>query len=255
MVGFIMKLISWNVNGLRAIQKKGFEEYVQDSDADIFCLQETKLQADQVALDLPQYHMYWSFAEKKGYSGTALFSKIEPLSIETGIGHPLDSEGRTVTAEFEDFYVVSCYTPNSQNELARLDTRLDWDEAFRAYVSALKEMKGVIICGDLNVAHNPIDLKNPKSNERNAGYSIEERQSFTSLLEAGFIDTFRLLYPKQEGIYSWWSYRFKAREKNTGWRIDYWLTSEDLKDRIQNSGIETDVLGSDHAPVVLTLQD
>ena len=250
-----MKLISWNVNGLRAIQKKGFEEYVSSCDADIFCLQETKLQEDQIALSLPDYHLYWSFAEKKGYSGTALFSKTEPIDVSTGIGHPLDKEGRTVTAEFEDFYVVSCYTPNSQSELARLDVRMDWDEAFRAYVSSLKDMKGVIVCGDLNVAHNPIDLKNPKSNERNAGYTIEERQQFTKLLEAGFIDTFRLLYPEKTDTYSWWSYRFRAREKNAGWRIDYWLVSEDLKDRVKDSSIDTEVMGSDHAPVILNLQD
>lgn len=250
-----MKLISWNVNGLRAIQKKGFEEYVSSCDADIFCLQETKLQEDQIALTLPDYHLYWSFAEKKGYSGTALFSKTEPIDVSTGIGHPLDKEGRTVTAEFEDFYVVSCYTPNSQSELARLDVRMDWDEAFRAYVTSLKDMKGVIVCGDLNVAHNPIDLKNPKSNERNAGYTIEERQQFTKLLEAGFIDTFRLLYPEKTDTYSWWSYRFRAREKNAGWRIDYWLVSEDLKDRVEDSSIDTEVMGSDHAPVILNLQD
>jgi exodeoxyribonuclease-3 len=250
-----MKLISWNVNGLRAIQKKGFEEYVSSCDADIFCLQETKLQEDQISLSLPDYHLYWSFAEKKGYSGTALFSKTEPIDVSTGIGHPLDNEGRTVTAEFEDFYVVSCYTPNSQSELARLDVRMDWDEAFRAYVTSLKDMKGVIVCGDLNVAHNPIDLKNPKSNERNAGYTIEERQQFTKLLEAGFIDTFRLLYPEKTDTYSWWSYRFRAREKNAGWRIDYWLVSEDLKDRVEDSSIDTEVMGSDHAPVILNLQD
>ncbi|MDY0243669.1 MAG: exodeoxyribonuclease III [Sphaerochaeta sp.] len=250
-----MKLISWNVNGLRAIQKKGFEEYVSSCDADIFCLQETKLQEDQISLSLPDYHLYWSFAEKKGYSGTALFSKTEPIDVSTGIGHPLDNEGRTVTAEFEDFYVVSCYTPNSQSELARLDVRMDWDETFRAYVSSLKDMKGVIVCGDLNVAHNPIDLKNPKSNERNAGYTIEERQQFTKLLEAGFIDTFRLLYPEKTDTYSWWSYRFRAREKNAGWRIDYWLVSEDLKDRVEDSSIDTEVMGSDHAPVILNLQD
>jgi exodeoxyribonuclease-3 len=250
-----MKLVSWNVNGLRAIQKKGFEEYVSFCDADIFCLQETKLQEDQISLNLHDYHLYWSFAERKGYSGTALFSKREPLDVTTGIGHPLDNEGRTVTAEFEDFFVVSCYTPNSQSELARLDLRLDWDEAFRAYVASLKDMKGVIICGDLNVAHNPIDLKNPKSNERNAGYTIEERQQFTKLLEAGFIDTFRLLYPDKADVYSWWSYRFRAREKNAGWRIDYWLVSDELKSRVQDSTIDTEVMGSDHAPVILTLQD
>ncbi|MGE4454279.1 MAG: exodeoxyribonuclease III [Sphaerochaeta sp.] len=250
-----MKLASWNVNGLRAIQKKGFEDYVASCDADIFCLQETKLQEDQISLVLPQYHMYWSFAEKKGYSGTALFSKQEPLDVTTGIGHALDSEGRTVTAEFEDFYVVSCYTPNSQSELARLDLRMEWDEAFRGYVSSLKDMKGVIVCGDLNVAHQPIDLKNPKSNERNAGFTIEERQQFTKLLEAGFLDTFRLLYPNKEESYSWWSYRFRAREKNAGWRIDYWLVSEELKNRVQDSSIASEVMGSDHAPVILTLQD
>jgi exodeoxyribonuclease-3 len=250
-----MKLVSWNVNGLRAIQKKGFEEYVSFCDADIFCLQETKLQENQISLNLHGYHLYWSFAERKGYSGTALFSKREPLDVTTGIGHPLDNEGRTVTAEFEDFFVVSCYTPNSQSELARLDLRMDWDEAFRAYVASLKDMKGVIICGDLNVAHNPIDLKNPKSNERNAGYTIEERQQFTKLLEAGFIDTFRLLYPDKADVYSWWSYRFRAREKNAGWRIDYWLVSDELKSRVQDSTIDTEVMGSDHAPVILTLQD
>jgi exodeoxyribonuclease-3 len=250
-----MKLVSWSVNGLRAIQKKGFEEYVSFCDADIFCLQETKLQENQISLNLHGYHLYWSFAERKGYSGTALFSKREPLDVTTGIGHPLDNEGRTVTAEFEDFFVVSCYTPNSQSELARLDLRLDWDEAFRAYVASLKDMKGVIICGDLNVAHNPIDLKNPKSNERNAGYTIEERQQFTKLLEAGFIDTFRLLYPDKADVYSWWSYRFRAREKNAGWRIDYWLVSDELKSRVQDSTIDTEVMGSDHAPVILTLQD
>jgi exodeoxyribonuclease-3 len=250
-----MKLVSWNVNGLRAIQKKGFEEYVSSCDADIFCLQETKLQENQISLNLHGYHLYWSFAERKGYSGTALFSKREPLDVTTGIGHPLDNEGRTVTAEFEDFFVVSCYTPNSQSELARLDLRMDWDEAFRAYVASLKDMKGVIICGDLNVAHNPIDLKNPKSNERNAGYTIEERQQFTKLLEAGFIDTFRLLYPDKADVYSWWSYRFRAREKNAGWRIDYWLVSDELKSRVQDSTIDTEVMGSDHAPVILTLQD
>lgn len=250
-----MKLISWNVNGLRAIQKKGFEEYLKASDADIFCLQETKLQADQVSLELDDYNLYWSFAQKKGYSGTALFSKTKPLSVERGIAHPLDDEGRTVTAEFADYYVVSCYTPNSQEALARLDTRMDWDEAFRSYVCSLNSMKPVIICGDLNVAHKPIDLKNPKANERNAGYSIEERQQFSKLLDSGFIDTFRLLYPDREGAYSWWSYRFKAREKGIGWRIDYWLVSEALKERVIDSSIDSDTLGSDHAPVILTLQD
>lgn len=250
-----MKLVSWNVNGLRAIQKKGFEAHVAAFDAEIFCLQETKLQEDQISLELEQYHKYWSFAQKKGYSGTALFSKNKPLSVEHGISHPLDEEGRTVTAEFEDYFVISCYTPNSQDELARLDVRMDWDEAFRIYVTSLKSIKPVIICGDLNVAHKPIDLKNPKANERNAGYSIEEREQFSLLLEAGFIDTFRLIYPETEEAYSWWSYRFKARERNAGWRIDYWLVSEELKNRVLDSTIASDIMGSDHAPVILTLQD
>ena len=248
-----MKLVSWNVNGLRAIQKKGFEEYLHGSGADVFCLQETKLQADQLDIDSGSYHTYYSFAERKGYSGTALYSLVEPLDIETGIGHELDNEGRTVTAEFDDFYVVCCYTPNSQEALARLPLRMEWDDAFRSYVKALEEHKPVVICGDLNVAHKPIDLKNPKTNERNAGYSIEERDKFSALLDAGFIDTYRLLYPDREEAYSWWSYRFKARERNVGWRIDYWLVSEALKDRVRDAAIEADVLGSDHAPVVLYL--
>ncbi len=248
-----MKLVSWNVNGLRACQKKGFEEYLTTIDADIFCLQETKLQEHQVELDIPDYHTYWSFAEKKGYSGTALFSKVKPLSMEQGIGHELDNEGRVVTAEFEEFFVVCCYTPNSQDKLARLSVRLDWDDTFREYVSSLKDIKEVIICGDLNVAHKSIDLKNPKANEKNAGYSIEERESFSRLLEEGFIDSFRYLYPERTGAYSWWSYRFNARANNAGWRIDYWLVSEELKDRIEESRIDADILGSDHAPVVLTL--
>ncbi len=248
-----MKLVSWNVNGLRAILKKGFEEYLHQSGADIFCLQETKLQADQLALDTGAYHTYYSFAERKGYSGTALYSLVEPLDVQEGIGHELDSEGRTLSAEFDDFFVVCCYTPNSQEELARLPVRMDWDDAFRSYVASLSETKPVIICGDLNVAHKPIDLKNPKSNERNAGYSIEERDKFTALLDAGFIDTFRLLYPDRAEAYSWWSYRFKSRERNTGWRIDYWLVSEALKERVADAAIEADVLGSDHAPVTLYL--
>lgn len=248
-----MKLVSWNVNGLRAIQQKGFEEYFARVDADIFCLQETKLQEHQISLETPGYHPYWSFAEKKGYSGTALFSKVKPLSVEYGIGHPLDNEGRVITAEFEEFYVVTCYTPNSQEGLARLDVRMDWDDSFREYLRALAEHKNVAVCGDLNVAHQAIDLKNPKSNERNAGYSIEEREKFTQLLEAGFVDTFRTLYPDVAEVYSWWSYRFQSRARNTGWRIDYWLVSEDLKEHVVDSTIATEVLGSDHAPVILTL--
>ncbi len=250
-----MKLVSWNVNGLRAIQKKGFEEYLLQSNADIFCLQETKLQEDQISLKTDGFHTYWSFAQKKGYSGTALFTKQEPLSVEHGIGHPLDSEGRTVTAEFDEYFVVCCYTPNSQDGLARLDMRLDWDEAFRNYACSLASIKPVIICGDLNVAHQSIDLKNPKANEQNAGYSIQERNQFSSLLEAGFIDTFRYLYPNRESAYSWWSYRFRARENNAGWRIDYWLVSEELKERIIDSSIDTERTGSDHAPVILHLKD
>ena len=248
-----MKLVSWNVNGLRAIQQKGFEEYFTRVDADIFCLQETKLQEHQISFETPDYHAYWSFAEKKGYSGTALFSKVEPLSVEYGIGHALDDEGRVITAEFEEFYVVTCYTPNSQEGLARLDVRMDWDDSFREYLRALAEHKSVTVCGDLNVAHQAIDLKNPKNNERNAGYSIEEREKFTQLLEAGFIDTFRTLYPDVAEVYSWWSYRFQSRARNTGWRIDYWLVSEDLKEHVVDSTIATEVLGSDHAPVILTL--
>lgn len=250
-----MKLVSWNVNGLRACQKKGFGDYLVEIDADIFCLQETKLQEHQIELEPHAYHTNWSFAEKKGYSGTAIFSKVEPLSVEQGIGHELDSEGRVVTAEFEEFFVVCCYTPNSQDKLARLPLRLDWDEAFRGYVSSLRDVKEVIICGDLNVAHKPIDLKNPKANERNAGYSIEERESFSLLLEEGFIDSFRYLYPNLPDAYSWWSYRFNARANNVGWRIDYWLVSEELKGRIEESSIDADILGSDHAPVILALRD
>lgn len=248
-----MKLISWNVNGLRAIQKKGFEEYLVNSEADVFCLQETKLQADQVALEAPDYHMYWSFAEKKGYSGTALFSKTKPINVETGIGHELDSEGRTITAEFDQYFVVTCYTPNSQDLLARLDVRMDWDDAFRTYLKELSEVKPVVVCGDLNVAHTSIDLKNPKSNEQNPGYSIQERQQFSRLLESGFVDTFRYLYPDVTGAYSWWSYRFKARENNAGWRIDYWLVSDELKEKVVDSRIDAAILGSDHAPVILEL--
>ncbi|WP_320130443.1 exodeoxyribonuclease III [uncultured Sphaerochaeta sp.] len=249
-----MKLISWNVNGLRACQKKGFEEYLSHSDADIFCLQETKLQEDQITLDTLIYHTFWSFAEKKGYSGTALFSKVPPLSVKHTIGHPLDSEGRTVTAEFEEFFVVCCYTPNSQEKLARIDLRMDWDTAFVSYVSDLDKIKPVLICGDLNVAHKPIDLKNPKANEKNAGYSIQERDDFSNLLQVGFTDSFRYLYPEKAEAYSWWSYRFQAREKNIGWRIDYWLVSDRYRENIMESAIESEVPGSDHVPVVLILK-
>ena len=249
-----MKMISWNVNGLRAAVGKGFLEYFKEADADIFSLQETKLQAGQIELDLEGYHQYWNYAEKKGYSGVAAFTKKEPLSVTYGIGvEEHDHEGRVITMEFEDFYHVTVYTPNSQAENARLDYRMDWDDAFRAYVKSLDEKKPVIICGDLNVAHNEIDLKNPKTNRRNAGFTDEERGKFTELLEAGFVDSFRHFYPDMEGIYSWWSYRFKAREKNAGWRIDYYVTSESLREKLVDAKIHTQVMGSDHCPVELEI--
>jgi len=250
------KLISWNVNGLRAIVGKGFLDVFRELDADIFCLQETKLQEGQIDLDLPGYYQYWNYAEKKGYSGTAMFTRKEPLSVTYGIGIPEhDREGRVITAEFEDYYVVTCYTPNSQNELARLSYRMEWEDAWRTYLKGLETKKPVIFCGDLNVAHKEIDLKNPKTNRRNAGFTDEEREKFTKLLEAGFIDTFRYFYPDQEGIYSWWSYRFRAREKNAGWRIDYFCVSEALKDRLAGAAIHTDVMGSDHCPVELEIKE
>ena len=249
-----MRFISWNVNGLRAIQQKGLEPYLHESGADFFCLQEIKLQAHQLSLQAGPYpYQYFNYAERKGYSGVGLLSRTEPLDVEFGIGHPLDNEGRVITAEYDDFYLLTCYTPNSQQELARLAVRMEWDDAFRGYVQSLNEIKPVIISGDLNVAHQSIDLKNPKNNERNAGFTIEERDKFSALLDAGFIDTFRLLYPEQEEVYSWWSYRFKARERNVGWRIDYWLVSDELKHRVVDSSIESEVLGSDHAPVSLIL--
>lgn len=250
-----MKMISWNVNGLRAAAGKGFLEYFKEADADIFSLQETKLQAGQIDLDTEGYHQYWNYAEKKGYSGVAVFTKKEPVSVTYGIGvDEHDHEGRVITLEFDDFYHVTVYTPNSQAENARLDYRMDWDDAFRAYVKGLDEKKPVIICGDLNVAHNEIDLKNPKTNRRNAGFTDEERGKFTELLEAGFVDSFRHFYPDQEGIYSWWSYRFKAREKNAGWRIDYYVTSESLREKLVDAKIHTQVMGSDHCPVELEIE-
>ena len=249
-----MKMISWNVNGLRAAVGKGFLEYFKETDADIFSLQETKLQEGQIELDLEGYHQYWNYAEKKGYSGVAVFTKKEPLSVAYGIGvEEHDHEGRVITLEFDDFYHVTVYTPNSQAENARLDYRMDWDDAFRAYVKGLDEKKPVIICGDLNVAHNEIDLKNPKTNRRSAGFTDEERGKFTELLEAGFVDSFRHFYPDMEGIYSWWSYRFKAREKNAGWRIDYYVTSESLREKLVDAKIHTQVMGSDHCPVELEI--
>ena len=248
------KMISWNVNGLRAVVGKGFLDIFNELDADIFCLQETKLQACQIDLDLPGYHQYWNYAEKKGYSGTAIFTKEEPLSVAYGIGiEEHDKEGRVITLEFPDYYVITVYTPNSQTELARLYYRMTWEDAFRAYLKGLEENKPVIVCGDLNVAHKEIDLKNPKTNRKNAGFTDEERNKFTELLSSGFIDTFRFFYPDQEGIYSWWSYRFKAREKNAGWRIDYFVTSESLKDRLVSAKIHTDIFGSDHCPVELEI--
>ena len=249
-----MRMISWNVNGLRAAVGKGFLEYFKEADADIFSLQETKLQVGQIELDLEGYHQYWNYAEKKGYSGVAVFTKKEPLCVTYGIGvEEHDHEGRVITLEFEDFYHVTVYTPNSQAENARLDYRMEWEDAFRAYVKGLDEKKPVIICGDLNVAHNEIDLKNPKTNRRSAGFTDEERGKFTELLEAGFVDSFRHFYPDMEGIYSWWSYRFKAREKNAGWRIDYYVTSESLREKLVDAKIHTQIMGSDHCPVELEI--
>lgn len=250
-----MKLISWNVNGLRACVQKNFMEDFEKLDADIFCLQETKLQEGQIDLALPGYHQYWNYAEKKGYSGTAIFTREEPLSVRYGIGEEEhDREGRVITLEFAEFFVVTVYTPNSQNELKRLDYRMDWEDAFRAYLLNLKEEKGVIVCGDMNVAHQEIDLKNPKTNHQNAGFTDEERGKMTELLASGFVDSFRHFYPDAEGIYSWWSYRFQARAKNAGWRIDYFLVSEGLTDRMESAAIHTDIMGSDHCPVELRLK-
>lgn len=249
------KYISWNVNGLRACVTKGFLDFMNTANADAVCLQETKLQEGQIDLELPGYHQYWNYAKKKGYSGTAIFTKEEPVSVSYGIGiEEHDQEGRVITLEFADHYLVTCYTPNSQNELARLPYRMTWDDVFRAYLKGLEEKKPVIFCGDLNVAHKEIDLKNPKSNRKNAGFTDEEREKFTELLDAGFIDTWRYFNPDKEGIYSWWSYRFKAREKNAGWRIDYFGVSENLKDRLVSADIHTEVLGSDHCPVELVIE-
>lgn len=250
-----MKLISWNVNGLRACAGKNFMEDFQKLDADIFCLQETKLQEGQIALDLPGYYQYWNYAEKKGYSGTAIFTKKEPLSVSYGIGiEEHDHEGRVITLEYPDFYIITVYTPNSQDGLARLDYRMKWEDDFLAYIQNLDAKKPVIYCGDLNVAHQEIDLKNPKTNRKNAGFTDEERAKMTHVLESGFVDTFRYFYPDATGIYSWWSYRFKAREKNAGWRIDYFIVSERLKDRLVDAKIHTDIFGSDHCPVELLLK-
>lgn len=248
-----MKFISWNVNGLRACVGKDFEKSFLDLDADFFCLQETKMQAGQLDLEFPGYRSYWNYAEKKGYSGTAIYTKHEPLSVAYGIGvEEHDHEGRVITLEMEDFYLITVYVPNSQDGLKRLDYRMTWEDDFRAYLKALDEKKPVIVCGDLNVAHEEIDLKNPKSNRKNAGFTDEEREKFTVLLSEGFIDTFRTLHP-EEVTYSWWSYRFKAREKNAGWRIDYFVCSERLRERVKDASIHTEIFGSDHCPVELVL--
>lgn len=249
-----MKLISWNVNGFRAVLTKGFMDFFNEVDADIFCLQETKMQVGQVEVDTPGYHQYWYSADKKGYSGTAIFTKKEPLHVTYGIGiDEHDHEGRVITAEFENCFVVTCYTPNSQRELARLSYRMQWEDAFRQYLQALDQKKPVILCGDLNVAHKEIDLKNPKTNRRNAGFSDEERMQFTNLLNAGFVDTFRYFYPDMEEAYTWWSYMFKAREKNTGWRIDYFVISNRLTPELHSASIHKDVFGSDHCPVEIEI--
>lgn len=250
-----MKFISWNVNGIRACAGKGFMDFFQETDADIFCIQETKMQEGQLELDTPGYHQYWNYAKKKGYSGTAVFSKEEPLSVTYGIGiEEHDQEGRVITLEFSTYYLVTVYTPNSQNELARLPYRMEWEDAFLAYLKGLEQSKPVIFCGDLNVAHKEIDLKNPKTNRKNAGFTDEEREKFSKVVESGFIDTYRYFYPEQEGIYSWWSYRFRAREKNAGWRIDYFCVSECLKDKLIDAKIHTEIMGSDHCPVELQIE-
>lgn len=249
-----MKLISWNVNGIRACVTKGFLDFFNEIDADIFCIQESKLQAGQIDLDLEGYHQYWNYAEKKGYSGTAIFTKKEPISVKYGLGYEEhDQEGRVITLEFDNFYMVTVYTPNSKTALERLDYRMVWEDLFRKYLKELEETKPVIVCGDLNVAHKEIDLKNPKTNTKNAGFTIEERTKFTELLNAGFVDTFRHFYPEETGAYSWWSYRFNSRAKNAGWRIDYFLTSEALRDKLVDAKIHPEVLGSDHCPVELQI--
>lgn len=250
-----MKFISWNVNGLRACMEKGFMQYFADADADFFCLQETKLSAGQLSLSLPDYHIYWNYAEKKGYSGTAVFARQEPLSVSYGLGVPeLDHEGRMITLEYPEFFLVTCYTPNAQRELARIDHRMKWDEAFRRKIAELDSQKPVVICGDLNVAHREIDLKNPASNRGNAGFSDQERESFQKTLELGFTDSFRHLYPDVTGAYSWWSYMFHAREKNAGWRIDYFLVSNRAAGQIKEAKIHSEIFGSDHCPVELVLE-
>ena len=249
------KLISWNVNGIRACVKKGFVEYFKEIDADIFCIQESKLQEGQIDLELEGYKAYWNYAEKKGYSGTAVFTKEEPLNVKIGMGiEEHDNEGRVITLEFNEFYLVNVYTPNSKQGLERIEYRMVWEDVFRDYLKSLEENKPVIVCGDLNVAHNEIDLKNPKSNRKNAGFSDEERGKITELLDAGFIDTYRYFYPDKEEAYSWWSYRFNARANNAGWRIDYFLVSDSLKDKLKDAKIHMEVIGSDHCPVELVIE-
>ena len=249
-----MKLISWNVNGLRAVMNKNFMEFFNEADADVFCLQETKLQEGQIEMDLPGYHQYWNYADKKGYSGTAIFTKKEPLSVTYGMGiDEHDHEGRVITIEFDDFYFITVYVPNSQDGLKRLDYRMKWEDDFLGYLKGLEKTKPVVFCGDLNVAHEEIDLKNPKTNRKNAGFTDEERSKMTALLDAGFTDTFRYFYPEQV-TYSWWSYRFKAREKNAGWRIDYFICSDALRGRLKDAKIHTEVMGSDHCPVELDIE-
>ena len=249
-----MKLISWNVNGIRACVGKGFLDFFNEIDADIFCIQESKMQEGQLELDLDGYYQYWNYAEKKGYSGTAIFTKKKPINVINGMGiEEHDNEGRLITLEYDGFFMVTCYTPNSQNELKRLDYRMKWEDDFRAYLKNLEKTKPVIVCGDLNVAHKEIDLKNPKTNRKNAGFTDEERDKMTTLLDSGFIDTFRYFYPDDEGRYSWWSYRFKAREKDAGWRIDYFLVSDVLKDKLKGADIHKFVMGSDHCPIELDI--
>lgn len=249
-----MKLVSWNVNGLRACMGKGFLEFFHEIDADFFCLQETKMQPEQLTLELPGYYQYWNSAEKKGYSGTAIFSKQEPITVQYGLPQEVHNhEGRVITLEMESFYLVTVYTPNAQEQLARLAYRMQWEDDFRAYLQELDKQKPVIVCGDFNVAHQEIDLKNPKTNRQNAGFSDEERSKMTALLDVGFTDTFRYFYPEATGVYSWWSYRFKAREKNAGWRIDYFIVSTRLQETLQNATIHSDIMGSDHCPVSLEL--
>ena len=249
-----MKLISWNVNGLRACVQKGFLDIFKELNADMFCIQESKLQEGQISLELEGYHQYWNYAIKKGYSGTAIFTRREPMSVAYGIGiEEHDQEGRVITLEFAEFYLVTVYTPNSQSELARLDYRMRWEDAFLSYLKGLEEKKPIVFCGDLNVAHKEIDLKNPKTNRKNTGFTDEERGKFSTLLGQGFIDTYRYFYPDQEGIYSWWSYRFQARKKNAGWRIDYFCVSESLKEKLVDAKIHTEIMGSDHCPVELDI--